>query len=193
VAAVTDPFDPKATGLPEPSTGAHLITVSSNAPEHSFVQAVHAFQDDTKQVIRGVEARRGDMRVIPVALSAGRFAYVIEAGPLRVAHLGGMQSALTAEQVEALGAVDVLLLPAGGGPLTPKLAAEAAQAVNPRVVIPMAYSTPDMEGPAARLPRVDELVSATSWARVSKDSDIMLVSRPELPPSTEIWTLRFRR
>jgi L-ascorbate metabolism protein UlaG (beta-lactamase superfamily) len=132
--------------------------------------------------------------VTPVALPGGRFGYVIEAGPLRLAHLGGLRAPLPPERVKALGAVDVLMIPAGGGGLTPRQAAETARAVAARVVIPMAYRAPGMEGDAAEaLPEVGEFVSATPWARVSKDSDVILVSKEELPPATEIWTLRYRR
>jgi L-ascorbate metabolism protein UlaG (beta-lactamase superfamily) len=62
---------------------------------------------------------------------------------LRVCHLGDFgQPALRPEQREAIGAVDVLFVPAGGGPTIG--GAEAAAVVRelaPRLVVPMHYRT----------------------------------------------------
>ena len=62
---------------------------------------------------------------------------------LQVAHLGDFgQPALRPEQRAALGAVDVLFIPVGGGPTIP--AADAAQVVRevePRLVVAMHFHT----------------------------------------------------
>ena len=62
---------------------------------------------------------------------------------LRVAHFGDFgQPALRPEQRAALGVVDVLILPVGGGPTI--AAADAAQLVRevaPRLVVPMHFRT----------------------------------------------------
>lgn len=63
---------------------------------------------------------------------------------LTVAHLGDFgQPALRPEQREALGRVDVLLVPAGGSfaTLAAADAAELVREVAPRVVVPMHYRT----------------------------------------------------
>src|SRR5581483_6448203 len=58
-------------------------------------------------------------------------------------HFGDFgQPALRPEQREALGRVDVVLFPVGGGPTTP--AAEGARLLrnlSPRVLVPMHYRT----------------------------------------------------
>jgi L-ascorbate metabolism protein UlaG (beta-lactamase superfamily) len=60
------------------------------------------------------------------------------------AHLGDFgQPALRPEQREALGEVDVLLLPVGGGPtIPPDAAAALVRELRPRLVVPMHYRTP---------------------------------------------------
>ena len=65
---------------------------------------------------------------------------------LRVCHLGDFgQPALRPEQVEAIGAVDVLFLPAGGGPTVGgAAAADVVRALSPRLVVPMHYRTPEL-------------------------------------------------
>jgi L-ascorbate metabolism protein UlaG (beta-lactamase superfamily) len=196
VAVVTDPFDPKATGLAAPTTGAHFITVSEETPQHNFAGAVHAFQGEQKEVLHGRPARRGDLQITPVptdSSAGGNVAYVIQAGALRIAHLGALDHPLSAAQVKSLGQVDVLMLPVGGGALSPKQAVAVTKALNPRIVLPMAYSTPGMSGPAARLPPLQDFISASPYAVTRKDEDVMMISKADLPQSTEIYTLKYGR
>jgi L-ascorbate metabolism protein UlaG (beta-lactamase superfamily) len=63
---------------------------------------------------------------------------------LRVSHLGDFgQPALRPEQREAIGEVDVLFLPVGGGPtIGGAPAAELVRELAPRLVVPMHYRTP---------------------------------------------------
>jgi L-ascorbate metabolism protein UlaG (beta-lactamase superfamily) len=70
--------------------------------------------------------------------------FVLTLDGLRVAHFGDFgQAALRDEQAAAIGTVDVLIVPAGGGPT---VGAEGARAIvdrlGPRWVIPMHYRTP---------------------------------------------------
>lgn len=60
------------------------------------------------------------------------------------AHLGDFgQRALRPEQRGALGEVDVLLLPVGGGPtIAPDAAAALVRELRPRLVVPMHFRTP---------------------------------------------------
>lgn len=196
VAVVTDPFDPKATGLRAPDTGAHLVTVSSATPQHSFVQAVHGFKDEATlkpldlKVLRGEGSQQGDTQI--QAVPAGEStAYVIQSGALRIAHLGAIRQALTPAQLKSLGTVDILMIPVGDG-LSPKQAVEITKALKPLIVLPMAYSTSDMEGPASKLRPVEDFISASPYAVTRKDSDVMMISRSELPSSTEIYLLHHR-
>ncbi len=70
--------------------------------------------------------------------------FVFELDGLRVSHFGDFgQSELRPEQAAAIGAVDLLILPVGGGPT---IGAEGAAAIverlSPRWVVPMHYRTP---------------------------------------------------
>lgn len=62
---------------------------------------------------------------------------------LALCHLGDFgQVALRPEQVRAIGEVDVLFVPAGGGPTVGgETAAEVVRALRPRLVVPMHYRT----------------------------------------------------
>ena len=70
--------------------------------------------------------------------------FVFELDGLRVCHFGDFgQSALRDEQAAAIGTVDLLILPVGGGPT---IGADGAAAIierlSPRWVVPMHYRTP---------------------------------------------------
>jgi hypothetical protein len=57
---------------------------------------------------------------------------------MTVGFLGGLNRALSDEELELLEGVDILILPTGGeSVMTPKIAAEVLRAVEPRVVIPV--------------------------------------------------------
>jgi len=81
---------------------------------------------------------------------------------IAVCHFGDFgQSALRPEQRAALGSVDLLFLPVGGGPtIDAAQAAEIAAALSPRWVVPMHYRTPRvgfLEPVDAFLERMDDV------------------------------------
>ena len=69
--------------------------------------------------------------------------FVLDFGGMRIAHLGDLgQAALRDAQVVALGAVDLLMVPVGGGPTIGTDEAMAiVEAVGARLVVPMHYRT----------------------------------------------------
>jgi L-ascorbate metabolism protein UlaG (beta-lactamase superfamily) len=68
--------------------------------------------------------------------------YRIEIGDVRIALLGNIFGKLSEEQLEALGVVDILVLPVGGGGYTLDATAAAAlvRLIDPKVVIPVHYA-----------------------------------------------------
>jgi L-ascorbate metabolism protein UlaG (beta-lactamase superfamily) len=70
--------------------------------------------------------------------------FVFELDGVRVAHFGDFgQLALRDEQTAAIGEVDLLIVPVGGGPTTDAAQAyEIVERLKPRWVIPMHYRTP---------------------------------------------------
>lgn len=70
--------------------------------------------------------------------------FVFELDGLRVCHFGDFgQTALRPEQQTAIGAVDLLIVPVGGGPTAgADGASEIVARLRPRWVVPMHYRTP---------------------------------------------------
>jgi L-ascorbate metabolism protein UlaG (beta-lactamase superfamily) len=95
--------------------------------------------------------------------------FVFELDGLRVCHFGDFgQQGLRSEQAAAIGRVDLLFLPVGGGPtIGAEQATEIVQGIGPRWVVPMHYRTPRIgfleteEDFVRRAARVERLSSAT--------------------------------
>jgi L-ascorbate metabolism protein UlaG (beta-lactamase superfamily) len=70
--------------------------------------------------------------------------FVFTLDGLRVSHFGDFgQSELRAEQTEAIGKVDMAILPVGGGPTIGAAGAKAiVERLQPKWVVPMHYRTP---------------------------------------------------
>lgn len=91
--------------------------------------------------------------------------FVFNLDGLRVAHFGDFgQRSMRDEQAEAVGRVDLLFLPVGGGPtIGAEQAAAIVERLGPRWVVPMHYRTPRVNflEPAdaflERMPRVERL------------------------------------
>lgn len=152
-AAVTDPY-PASLGAKLPKLEADVVTVSHGHPNHSFVDAVvteDAFVVDgpgeyevkgiTVFGIRTFHDSQGGAEL------GGNTIYVIEVDEIRICHLGDLGHSLDDSAIEAIGtAIDVLLVPVGGGrSLGAEKAAEVVRAIEPRWVVPMHYRVPGLK------------------------------------------------
>jgi L-ascorbate metabolism protein UlaG (beta-lactamase superfamily) len=68
--------------------------------------------------------------------------YRLEVGEVRIGILGNIASKLEEDQLEALGIVDILILPVGGGGYTldATSAATLVRSIDPKAVIPVHYA-----------------------------------------------------
>jgi len=72
-------------------------------------------------------------------------AYAINIGNVNICHLGDIAVPLTPRQIDELSPVDVLLVPTGGGcTLDMDRVFQMTHDLNPKIVIPMHYGTPDI-------------------------------------------------
>jgi L-ascorbate metabolism protein UlaG (beta-lactamase superfamily) len=130
---------------------ADLVLVTHEHGDHNIVEAVGG----SPLVIRttGTHAESPVGEVVGIASEHDDVAgtergantiFRFSVDGLAFAHLGDFgQPELRPEQREALGSVDVLFTPAGGGPtIGGEPAAALVREVAPRLVIPMHYATP---------------------------------------------------
>lgn len=73
--------------------------------------------------------------------------YRVEVGDARIAIIGNIAPALTDDQLEGLGVVDVLVIPVGGGGYTLDATSAAAivRQVEPKVVVPIHHADPALK------------------------------------------------
>jgi len=194
-ALVTDPC-PKSTGYNISRPSADIVTVSHEHEDHNFVQGVAG----TPKVIRGP----GEYEIAGVMITGIRTihdsqegkrqgkntVYVIEMDDIRTCHLGDLGHIPTADQVEEMSGVEILLVPVGGGgTLDAAAAAETVSLLAPRLVIPMHYAT---DASTAKLEPLDRFLremgvgAATPQQRLS-------VSRSGLPHETQVMVLDYKR
>ena len=151
---VMDPYE-KIPGLDLGRPRANIVTVSHDHPGHGNVAAVKA--DPAPEVVAGPgEYEISGMFITGVrtyhdtekgARLGRNTVYLLESEGVVLAHLGDLGHALTAEQVELMSKVDILLVPVGGGnALGPEQAAEVIAQVEPSIVIPMHYRTAPGQG-----------------------------------------------
>jgi L-ascorbate metabolism protein UlaG (beta-lactamase superfamily) len=115
--------------------------------------------------------------------------FVFELDGVRVCHFGDFgQSALRDEQASAIGAVDLLIIPIGGGPtIGAQAAAQISNRLEPLWVIPMHYRTERVNflEPAdeflAAMPDVHKLDSPRLDTADLPDADGTLVAVPSAP------------
>jgi L-ascorbate metabolism protein UlaG (beta-lactamase superfamily) len=114
--------------------------------------------------------------------------YVFELDGVRVSHFGDFgQTGLRDEQAEAIGTVDMLLIPVGAGPtIGPEQADEISRRLGARWIVPMHYRTPrigflDPVDPfLERMPNVHR-VDSPSFDTASLPEESPLVVVPKAP------------
>jgi L-ascorbate metabolism protein UlaG (beta-lactamase superfamily) len=130
---------------------ADLVLVTHEHADHNGVDAIGGSPAVLRSTAGRLESPAGE--VVAVA-SEHDAAAGTERGPntifvfsldgVRVAHLGDFgQSSLRDEQAEAIGEVDLMFIPVGGGPtIGAPDAAAIVDRLSPRWVVPMHYRTP---------------------------------------------------
>jgi L-ascorbate metabolism protein UlaG (beta-lactamase superfamily) len=195
---VTDPYG-KDLGLNLVRARADIVTVSHDADDHNYVKGVKGdFQvlsgpgeyEVSSVFVTGLELR-GDRKAKKETTPAPRnTVFLLEFDDLTVCHLGDLSIVPTQAQVEeALGEVDVLLIPVGGGEtLNASQAAEVVSLLEPHIVIPMHYHVPDL---TLKLDSVNKFLKEMGLDKVAPQ-EVLKVSRSGLPDETQVVVLELK-
>ena len=147
---VTDPYDHNIVGYTPLKLRADIVSISQDEPGHNFVSAVKGnpflIKGPGEFEIGGVfiTAVQIDGRGKKKSNEPRNTLYVFDYESVTVAHLGDLRSVPSQTDIEALGQVNVALVPIGGGNgLTAAHAGEVVSMLEPGIVIPMQFRTPD--------------------------------------------------
>jgi L-ascorbate metabolism protein UlaG (beta-lactamase superfamily) len=131
--------------------GVDLLLVTHEHVDHNGVEVVEGEPALLRSTAGKLESPIGEVTAIASEHddAAGtergpNTIFVFELDGLRVAHFGDFgQSRLRPEQAAAIGELDLLFIPVGGGPtIGGNAAAEIAISLDPSWVVPMHYRTP---------------------------------------------------
>lgn len=171
VSVVMDPFDPQFVGLRFSKVSSTVVTVSHSHADHARADLVSGVKkvlsEPGEYEIEGVSfigissyhdqeqgAKRGPNTI-----------FVVEMDSLRIVHLGDLGHQLSESTQNAIGEVDVLMVPVGGEyTLGPQEAAELVRSIEPRITIPMHFQVDGLSANLKnKLQKVDPFLSALGF------------------------------
>jgi len=190
---LTDPCPP-STGYRIGRVSADVVTISGGGAESNYRQAVSGeakfISGPGEYEVRGVPITGVRTHAAAKGAESDRnVAYVIELDDVRVCHLGNMSQVPSADDVEVLGAADILIIPVGGGRLLDAgKAAETVSLLEPKIVIPMQYKT---EAATAPLDPLEKFLREMG-ADAKTPEQRLSVTKSTLPHDTTVVLLSYR-
>lgn len=192
---VTDPYDSGAIGYSPLKLKSDIVTISHDAEGHNNSKAVkgasHLITGPGEYEIGGVfitavqtnghsKKEKGELR---------NTLYVFDYDGVTVAHLGDLRRVPSQTQVEALGAVNVALVPiGGGGGLNAAKAAEVISLLEPNLVVPMHYATKDGK---LKLDSLNKFLKEMGLSTAQPEPSLK-VTRSVLPQETRVVVLDYQ-
>ena len=195
---VTDPFDNKTIGYDALKLKADITTVSHDAPGHNNTDSVkgasHIIDGAGEFEIGGVfitgVATEGSSGGKKKGKSSSNTVYVFDYDGITVAHLGDLKQVPTQSEIESFGTINVALVPVGGGGgLNAAKAAEVISLIEPNIVIPMHYATPDAK---ISLESLNKFVKEMGLSKPERQPSLK-VTRSGLPSETHVVVLEYQK
>jgi L-ascorbate metabolism protein UlaG (beta-lactamase superfamily) len=193
---VTDPYDHNAAGYEPLKLKADIVTISHEAPGHNYIATI---KGKTRLITGPGEYEIGGVFITGVQTNGHNkrtdeeprnTLYVFDYDGITVAHLGDLRRVPTQMEIEALGTVNVALVPVGGGGgLTAAKAAEVVSVIEPGIVVPMHYGTPDS---LIKLAPLSKFMKEMGLGSVDA-ADSLKVSRGSIPEETRVVVLNYAR
>ncbi len=190
---VTDPYNHESVGYSPLKLRATIATISHEADGHNYIEAIKP----KPRVLDGPgEYEIGGVFITAVQTNGKRrkgdekrnILFVFDFDGINIAHLGDIRKVPSQSQVEALGTVDVLLVPVGGGGgLNAAKAAEVVSLLEPGIVIPMHYQTKDGK---IKLDPLDKFLKEMGISEFESDESIK-VSKSSIPTETKVVVLDY--
>ncbi len=196
-AIVTDPFYDQDVGYELPHLTTEVITLSSPLDNgHDDVRWTgmrghpHVFASPGEFELGGLfisglasyrDNKKGSKR-------GQNIIYTYSVNGLTLCHLGDLGHVPNQTQIEAIGPVNVLLVPVGvPGGMTPAMASEAISLIEPNIIIPMNYKTSGLKNVQRKT--VGRFLKEMGMSK-EKPQESLKVSSSKIPDDTEIVLLK---
>jgi L-ascorbate metabolism protein UlaG (beta-lactamase superfamily) len=176
---VIDPFDPSINTLPSGLT-ADIVAITHDHFDHNYVSGV----ENVRQIINS--AGEYDIRGFHIrgvnsfhdsdqgARRGGNIIYTIETEGTKVCHLGDLGQILNEEQLDAIGQVDVLMIPVGGFyTISVSDAVAVVTQIKPKLVVPMHYQVPGFTPAKLQITSADGFIDILNWPVETRQSLIL--------------------
>lgn len=191
---ITDPYD-KALGLGTLNQKADIVTISHEHTHHNTLTGIKG----EPFVVRGPgEYEIKGVFVTGVWSYAGNESgkktdrnniFLFHLDDLVVCHLGALGHTLNSHQLEALGDVDVVMVPVGGSAsLAANKASEVISQLEPKIVIPMHYATGRETLELDSLDKFMKEMGIKEW----KPQDKLATKKSDLAETTQVIVLEAR-
>lgn len=137
-----------------------------------FIQGIPAFHDNSQ----GRE--RGEITI-----------YTIESEDIVICHLGDFgQKELTAEQLEKIGKVDILMIPVGGiYTISSREALKVISQIEPQIVIPMHYQIPKLK---LKLEELDKFLKVMGLKSIEPQTKLTIKKKDLLANEMKVVVLK---
>ena len=172
ITIICDPFT--GLGIPEPIASADIVLCSHSHGDHNNAGPMLKEKGTVLEEFVG-SCVISDVSVTGIATFhdavSGRqrganSVYVVRLDDLRFCHLGDLGHDLTLDQIKAIGTIDVLFPPVGGGPtIALDIVSLIVERLNPRIVVPMHYNAEipgQIEFMSTRLHKIDDFLSRSN-------------------------------
>ena len=150
---VTDPYDSEMVGLKFPKTEADIVTVSHQHKDHNNTKAVQSPDSNIQPLIIDMpgEFEKMGARIFGFQSYHDKtkgtergenILYKIEAEGISVLHCGDLGVIPEESFLEAIGDIDILMVPVGGFyTIDSDEAVQLVKKIEPAIVIPMHYNS----------------------------------------------------
>ncbi len=195
VKIMTDPYDPEAyvekLTYGKITEEADLVLISHDHPDHNFTKGLSGSPQIVRSSSSAEKSKGIPIKAIPPFHDPSKGS---ERGPntvftfnvdgIQICHLGDLGHILSLKETAEIGPVDLLLEPVGGFyTIDPKEATRVAEAIKPKVLIPMHFKTEKCGFPIVPVedflkgkPRVRRLnVSETTFEKTGLPQEMEVV------------------
>ena len=184
---VTDPFDHSKVGYSALKLKADVVTISRDLPGHNHVKAVTGKEWE----IRGAgEYEIGGVFITAIATAtkdANNLVTVFDYGDITIGHLGNLADVPKRSELEAMGTIDVALVPVGGGKsLNAAKAAELISLLEPGFVVPMHYKT---AATTQKLNTLSRFLQEMGLSKNEKAEESLKVTKSAIPEESRVVVL----